>query len=475
MTKNQISRPAPQRRSPAPAAPASIPGDQRSHSVALSRQLHSVARALHDIRAGRSGTAVLETVPPLLRPGVQALLFQVLRTLGRAEALRRQLAPRTPPPAVDALLCVALALLCGDADDLPYEPFTLVNQAVEAAKTDSATRAQAAFLNACLRRFLRERDALLQATQQDPQAQWNHPRWWVERLRKDHPTQWQQILRANNAQAPMVLRINQQKTTLDQYQSALAAINIEASPVGAVGLVLQRAVPVQQLPGFAEGWVSVQDAAAQMAAPLLLSGLDLAQPLRVLDACAAPGGKTAHLLEYAGPAAALQVTALDIDPARCERIHETLQRLGLRAQVLAADAGRPQDWWQQDCGGQLFDAILLDAPCTASGIVRRHPDVRWLRRESDIAQLAHIQARLLETLWPLLQPGGRLLYCTCSVFRAEGDGQVQAFLAHHSNARLLPSPGHLLPGMGDKGRPVPDNLHGEHDGFFYALLQKAPA
>lgn len=455
-------------------AAATTPGSAGVHSVALSQQLHQTAGALQDIRSGRSGSAVLEAVPAPLRPGVQALLFQVLRALGWAEAVRRQLAPRTPRPPVDALLCTALALL-SDAEHLPYEPFTLVNQTVEAAKQDSATRAQAPFINACLRRFLRERDALQQAVAQDMQALWNHPRWWVQRLQKDHPQHWQQILQANNTQAPMVLRVNKQKSTLAQYQQALAAINSEAFPVGESGLVLRRALPVQALPGFADGVVSVQDAAAQLAAPLLLSGLDSSQPLRVLDACAAPGGKTAHLLEWAGPAAALQVTALDIDPVRCERIQETLQRLGLHAQVLAADAGRPQDWWQQQCAGQRFDAILLDAPCTASGIVRRHPDVRWLRRESDIAQLAQIQARLLTTLWPLLRPGGRLLYCTCSVFRAEGDLQVKAFLAHHTDARLLPSPGHLLPGIGSKGGTVPDNLSGEHDGFFYALLQKTLA
>ena len=218
----------------------------------------------------------------------------------------------------------------------------------------------------------------------------------------------------------------------------------------------------------------MQDTAAQLAAPLLLAGLDLQQPLRVLDACAAPGGKTAHLLEYAGAGSPLQVTALDIDAARCERIRGTLARIGLEggAQVLAADAARPQDWWQQHCGGVPFDAILLDAPCTASGIVRRHPDVRWLRRESDIAQLAQTQARLLKALWPLLRSGGRLLYCTCSVFRAEGDLQVQAFLASHADARLLPSPGHLLPGIASNGESVPDNGSGEHDGFFYALLHK---
>jgi 16S rRNA (cytosine967-C5)-methyltransferase len=232
-------------------------------------------------------------------------------------------------------------------------------------------------------------------------------------------------------------------------------------------------VPVPALPGFAQGWVSVQDAAAQMAAPLLLQDLDLTQPLHVLDACAAPGGKTAHLLELAGRGSPLQVTALEIDPARSARIGDTLERLGLNAKVLVADAARPQDWWQQHCGGALFDAILLDAPCTASGIVRRHPDVRWLRRETDISQLAALQARLLAALWPLVRPGGRLLYCTCSVFRAEGDVQVQTFLAHNTDAQLLPSPGHLIPGKADKGEAVPDNLTGDHDGFFYALLQKS--
>ena len=455
------------------------------HSVALASQLQQVAGALQAILAGRSGSAVLEDVPTALRPGVQALLFQVLRQLGWAQAIRRQLAPRTPRPPVDALLCSALALLA-DAEHLPYEPFTLVNQTIEAAKHSSAVRAQAPFINACLRRFLRERDALQQAVAQDVSAQWNHPRWWVQRLQKDHPQHWQQILQANNSQAPMVLRINKQKSTLAQYQQALAAINIEALSVGESGLVLRRAVPVQALPGFAQGVVSVQDAAAQLAAPLLLSGLEMGQgpgpgqPLRVLDACAAPGGKTAHLLEWAGPQAALHVTALDIDPARCARINDTLQRLGLQSpaqvQVLAADAGRPQDWWPQHCASQLFDAILLDAPCTASGIVRRHPDVRWLRRETDIAQLAQIQARLLATLWPLLRPGGRLLYCTCSVFLAEGEQQIKAFLARHSDAVLLPSAGHLWPGQATnagKADSVSDNLRGEHDGFFYALLHKS--
>jgi len=454
----------PSSREPAPTAGGAAP--------ALSQQLAEVAQALQAILAGQSGTQALAAVPQRLRPGVQALLFQVLRQLGRAQALRAELAPRTPPPRVNALLCTALAL-AWDESQAPYPPFTLVNQAVEAAKRGPAQR-QAAFINACLRRFLRERDALVARTDAQPQALWNHPQWWIARLQQDHPADWQQILAANNRHAPMTLRVNTLQATVAQYQQLLSSQQMDARPVGESGLELAQPQPVQALPGFAQGQVSVQDAAAQMAAPLLLQGLDLTQPLRVLDACAAPGGKTAHLLEYAGVGAPLQVTALEIDAERSERIHETLARVGVQAKVVVADASRPDQWWQQASGGAQFDAILLDAPCTASGIVRRHPDVRWLRRDSDIAQLAAIQSRLLDTLWPLLRAGGRMLYCTCSVFKAEGDLQVKAFLARNTQARLLPSPGHLIPGNAAQTAAVPDNEPGDHDGFFYALLEKAP-
>ena len=445
---------------------------QSAAPIPLWQQLAAVAQALQMILSGQSGTAALAAVPVRLRPGVQALLFQVLRQLGRAQALRKQLAPKAPPAKVDALLCTALAL-AWDTDQAPYEPFTLVNQTVEAAKRGSLLR-QAGFLNACLRRFLRERDALVAATDNDSLARWSHPRWWLERLKKDHPQDWQRILAANNAQAPMSLRVNKQKTTPEQYQKALAAIDIESTLFGQHGVQLVRAQPVHVLPGFSEGVVSVQDGAAQMAAPLLLQGLDLSLPLQVLDACAAPGGKTAHLLEFAGATSPIQVTALEVDAQRSERIHDTLQRTGLQdhAKVIVADAGQPAQWWQQANGGQQFDAILLDAPCTASGIVRRHPDVRWLRRESDVDQLAAIQAQILDALWPLLKTGGRMLYCTCSVFKAEGDEQVQAFLARNTQAQLLPSPGHLIPGITAQTDVLPDNGAGDHDGFFYALLQK---
>jgi len=434
-------------------------------AIPLWRLLQATAACVMAVRGGRSGTFALEQVDGPLRPGVQALAFQVWRSLARAENLRRQLAPRPPPAPADALLCVVLAL-GWRVQDAPYEVFTLVNQAVEAAKRNPATRAQAGFINGCLRRFLRERDAMVAQSDRDPVAVWNHPQWWIRRLKQDHPQHWQEILRADLQHAPMTLRVNTRRTTQADYLALLATHGIEAFAVGAVGVCLRRALPVQRVPGFDAGLVSVQDAAAQLAAPLLL-GLQhhaTAPPPHVLDACAAPGGKTAHLLEHAD----CQVTALDIDVQRCGRIRQTLDRLGLQANVVAADAVRPRDWWQ----GQPFDAILLDAPCTASGIVRRHPDVPWLRREADIARLAATQAALLASLWPLLREGGRMLFCTCSVFRDEGDNQIQTFVGHNTDAVLLPSPGHLLPHLSVNDTGVPDNHVGEHDGFFYALLEK---
>ena len=445
--------------------PFSVPSTP-SAQIPLWRQLQGAASLLMAVRDGQSMTAALLDVDSALRPGVQALGFHALRWLGRAEALRQQLAKRPPPPEADALLCVALALAWNEKE-APYSSFVLVDQAVEAAKRSEATTHQASFINGCLRRFLRERDELVAKTDANPQAVWNHPQWWIDRVRKDHPEQWQTILRANNAKAPLVLRINLQKTTLDQYIRALTAINIEASPVGQQGVILANAVSVPSLPGYAQGHFSVQDAAAQLAAPLLLNALPTGSPLNILDACAAPGGKTAHLLELGDN----RVTALDIDARRCERVAQNLERLGLQAQIVVGDAAQPKAWWD----GQLFDGILLDAPCTASGIVRRHPDVRWLRRPTDIAQLASIQAQLLQTLWQLLKPGGAMVYCTCSVFRAEGDSQIQTFLAHHTDARLMPSPGHLLPQISVPGAVIPDNLMREHDGFYYALLQKHSA
>jgi len=434
------------------------------HGPALWQQLQSCALVIERVLKGASATQVLEDVQPDLRPGVQSLSYVVMRHLGIAQALRQLLAPKAPKPAADALLLTALALLVDERDR--YDPHTLVNQTVEAAKKQRSTQALASFINGCLRRFLREQSTLMHEALQTPQARFNHPAWWIARLQKEQ-ADWETILQANNQQAPMVLRVNRRHIRRDDYLAQLALAGIEAWPQGEFGVMLFKPRPVQDIPGFAQGVVSVQDTAAQIAAPLLLRELHLGPDARVLDACAAPGGKTAHLLELCDA----QVTALEIDAQRAEKITHTLNRLNLQAQVVTADAAQPETWWD----GQLFDAMLVDAPCTASGIVKRHPDVRWLRRESDIAQLAAQQARLLQALWPLLKPGGRLLYCTCSVFKAEGQAQIDAFLTHNTQARLLPSPGHLMPVLGASAPKLTDNPQDVHDGFYYALLEKVLA
>jgi 16S rRNA (cytosine967-C5)-methyltransferase len=438
--------------------------------IPLWRQLQSTANVLLAVRSGESGTSALKQVEASLRPGVQALSFHVWRWLGTAEIIKSYLAKRAPPAQADALLCVALTILCGESTGLHYDAFTLVDQAVEAAKRHPNTNASSSFINACLRRFLREKDALTQKALMHPVGQWNHPQWWIKRLKIDHPNAWQEILQSNNAHAPLSLRVNTKKTSVAGYLIACNAIdnivNNEVQQVGKFGVSFRQALPVNEIFGFADGTVSVQDAAAQLAAPLLLNGMNLSTKSRILDACAAPGGKTAHLLE---------MVALDIDAARCDLVHQNLNRVGLSAKVIVADAAKPYTWFD-DQKDALFDAILLDAPCTASGIVRRHPDIRWLRRETDIAQLAEIQRHLLDTLWKLVKPGGRLLYCTCSVFKAEGQDQAVLFTSNNKNAKLLGSPGHLTPKNSAKNGVVAHNEQSNeltnHDGFFYALFEK---
>ncbi|MEW5887170.1 MAG: 16S rRNA (cytosine(967)-C(5))-methyltransferase RsmB [Pseudomonadota bacterium] len=473
---------------------------------ALAVQLAAAARLLAAVAAGQSLSTALPALPPSLRPGVQALVYDALRHWGLSMALRRLLCHQAPPPLAAALLELTLGLLDAAAEaaqasalaaaqaDAPaaasavnpalprpaaaaprplYPTHTLVDQAVAALRPLRLPVALKGLINACLRRFVRERAALRAQALRDPVARWNHPLWWLELLQRDHPQHWEQIVAANQRAAPMVLRVNRRRCSRADYLQHLMQAGQAATPWGADGVRLAQPLPVEQLPGWAQGWVSVQDGAAQLAAPLLLAAPT--PPLRILDACAAPGGKSAHLLE----AAAVELWALDLEPQRCARIAHNLQRLGLQAQVRCGDAADPGPWWD----GQPFDAILLDAPCSASGIVRRHPDVLWLRRPSDIAQLAAQQRRLLEALWPLLRPGGHLLYATCSVFVAEGEGVVQAFVQHRSEAQRLPAPGQLLPGCGASATTGPDataqpsgsigdNLARETDGFFYALLRK---
>ncbi|MEK8030465.1 16S rRNA (cytosine(967)-C(5))-methyltransferase RsmB [Ideonella sp. DXS29W] len=437
-------------------------------SPPLSRLLELAADAVQAVLAGRSLTEVLAACPSAARPGTQALAFAVLRRWGSASAARQQLAPRTPPPAVEALLTTALALLW-PSEAPPYPDHTLVDQAVTAARRK--VPAAAGFINAVLRRFIRERAAVVEQAGHSVLGAWNHPAWWVERLRHDWPTHWQALLAQAQHHPPMVLRVNTRRLGVAEYHQRLADAGIVARPAAGPGheqaLILNQACPVDRLPGFAQGDVSVQDLSAQRAASLLI-GSGLPPGARVLDACAAPGGKTAHLLELAPE---LNLVALDADPARLARVDDTLRRLGLSGPTVrtrAADARHVASWWD----GEPFDAILLDAPCTASGIVRRHPDIRWLRRPDDVRALAAIQAELLQALWPLLKPGGRLLYATCSIFAAEGAEQIDAFLQRlrpEAAHQAADSPGHLLP-LADNASTDPEAPLA--DGFFYALLHK---
>lgn len=436
-------------------------------SPPLATLLLQCAAAVQAVRSGTSLNEALLRCPPPARAGAQALSFRALRGLGGALAVRTRLAPRSPPAAADALLLSAIALLW-PTETPPYAEHTVVDQAVAAAR--ALAPRSAGFINAVLRRFLRERGALCAAVLADPVARFNHPAWWIERLRQDWPDQTDAILRAGNQHPPMVLRVNARRSTTDEYVERLAAAGIFGRPgPGPQAVTLALPCPVTRLPGFADGDVSVQDAAAQLAAPLLI-GVGLPPQARVLDACAAPGGKTAHLLELAE----LDVTALDHDAARLVRVRDTLQRLGLRARVLHADAAAPASWWD----GTPFDAILLDAPCSASGIVRRHPDIRWLRRATDIDALAATQTRLLDALWPLLGPGGRLLYCTCSVFKTEGPLRIDAFLQRNADAARISDPelpGALLPLPDNDTPPAAPAQRSPGDGFYYALIEKPPA
>ena len=319
-------------------------------------------------------------------------------------------------------------------------------------------------VNAVLRGFLRRRPELEAAARDDPEAATRHPRWLLRRLQAAWPQDWPALVAANNAAPPMVLRVNLARTTREAYLERLAQAGLDAapSPHAPAAVRLARPRPVEDLPGFADGLVSVQDAAAQLAAPLLAP-----EPgQRVLDACAAPGGKTAHLLEYCPQA---RVTALDISPVRLARVEENLARLGLAAELVAGDATRPRDWWD----GTPFERILLDAPCSATGVIRRHPDIRLLRRETDLPALAAAQAAMLDALWPLLAPGGILLYATCSVLPEENARQLAAFTARRPDARVL-APAETWGRAAGPGRQI---LTGEDDmdGFFYARLGKRPA
>jgi 16S rRNA (cytosine967-C5)-methyltransferase len=435
--------------------------------TSLARLLLEATEVLRTVQRGRSLDAALAHTPPALRAGTQDLAYRALRAWGGALDWRARLARRAPPEPLATLLGVALALLEPAVDDAPaYPDHVLVDQGVRAARSLGGAGA-GGFANAVLRERIRRRGS--QPVQADPSrlARLNLPDWWWARLVHD----WGEPMATRIAQAgarrpPLVLRVNRRRAAVAAVVQAFSEVGIEAVALDDLAIHVPQPRPVAQLPGFDAGWWSVQDTAAQQAARRLLGGAGGPRPLpagaRVLDACAAPGGKTAHLLECQE----LDLLALDRDAERLARIGPGLARLGLSAELRCADAAEPAAWWD----GRPFDAILLDAPCSASGVVRRHPDVPWLRRASDLPALAQQQDRLLEALWPTLATGGRMLYATCSVFRDEGSKRIDSFLQRRADARPVPGvrpPEHLL--------PVPDNDFGSKpagDGFFYALIEK---
>ena len=392
---------------------------------------------------------------------VQELAYGVLRHWGRLDALVRTLATK---PLSDAALFALVAVAIYQIDHTRAPAFAVVDHAVDAAGA-MARPAAKALVNALLRRYLRERDALNAAIASDPVARFSYPAWWIDRIVAEYPDDWEAVLAAGNERPPLALRVNRRRASSDSLIAAFAAAGIPAEGTGEQGLIVDPPRPVPQLPGYADGAFSVQDLGAQLAASLL----DVRDGMRVLDACAAPGGKTTHILERAN----VEMLALDDDESRLPRVRENLARLrldGPRVRVLAGDASAVSTWWD----GRPFDRILVDVPCSASGVVRRHPDGKWLRRESDLAGFAHRQARLLKSLWPCLAPGGQLLYATCSLFREENGMQVDTFLGQHADAlrETITFPANAMHRDGQLLPSLPGASHNQ-DGFFYALLRKA--
>jgi len=345
-------------------------------------------------------------------------------------------------------------------DQLAMPERVAVHETVQATRSLDKDWASG-LVNGVLRNYQRRAGVLEAAICENPQACHAHPGWLIDCLQSDWPDHWREILAANNARPPFSLRVNRQRVTRDEYLGILAEQSLQATRLAVPeGVQLDRPLPVEALPGFSEGVVSVQDGGAQLAAGLLAP-----EPgQRVLDACAAPGGKTAHILESGIELAAL--AAVDIDASRLQRVAENLSRLGLHAELVQADAAMPSTWWD----GVHYDRILLDAPCTATGVIRRHPDIKLLRKQDDVAALVSRQQALLESLWPLLTPGGMLLYCTCSVLVAENSDQVERFLTLQTDAEEIPvnaSWGHAC----KHGRQL---LPGENemDGFYFACLRK---
>lgn len=390
---------------------------------------------------------------------VQELCYGTLRWYFRLDAVLRALLSK-PLKSRDADVRCLLLIGLYQIDQLALPQRVAVHETVQSVRALDKDWA-AGLLNAVLRNFQRRGDSLLQAACADDAALHAHPAWLIERLRSDWPHDWAMILAANNTRPPFTLRVNRQRLTRNEYLDVLSREGLPAAAVAhaAQAVRLERPVPVSVLPGFMRGDVSVQDAAAQLAADLL----ELAPGQLVLDACAAPGGKTSHILETEP---GVSLVAMDIDAGRLQRIESNLARLSLQAELIAGDAGQPNEWWD----GRRFDRILLDVPCSGSGVIRRHPDIKVLRRADDIDTLVDRQVAILDAIWPLLAPGGMLLYCTCSVLKAENSAQLVNFLARHVDARevtITAAWGHGCT-HGRQIFPGEDQM----DGFYYACVRK---
>ncbi|MGI9234241.1 MAG: 16S rRNA (cytosine(967)-C(5))-methyltransferase RsmB [Woeseiaceae bacterium] len=394
---------------------------------------------------------------------LRMLCYGTLRNFWQLKYWIKQLVGR-PLKKKDSVVNALLAVGLYQINDMRIPDHAAVSQTVEAARLLQRPKL-AGLVNACLRRFQRENIAMTPCDEEE--GRWNHPQWLIDASRSDWPEDWQSILRANNARAPMWLRANASINSASEYQETLAMGGIAADSLDGVpdALRLDEPCAVDALPGFADGAASVQDAAAQIAARWLLNGKQGA----ILDACAAPGGKTGHLLEVGGDD--ITLIAVESDSNRIESIRQNLERLGRAATIVAADASKPSDWWN----GRPFDGILLDAPCSATGVIRRHPDIKLLRRASDIGALSGLQSALLEALWTTLTPGGRLLYATCSTLAAENDEVVGSFLMRHDDAAedvVLPN-NNIRDLMRRKacGYQILPGTAGL-DGFYYACLEK---
>lgn len=406
---------------------------------------HSLSNAL---------PAAQQTIKPRDHALLQEICYGALRYLPRLESIANELMDK-PLKGKQRVFHHLILVGIYQLSFMRIPAHAAVGETVEGTKTLKGPRLRG-LINAVLRNYQRNQEELDAMAVSHNAGKYGHPGWLLKLLQESYPQQWQEIVEANNSKAPMWLRVNHQHHSRDEYLELLKNENIDNTIHSEAEDAVKLAAPcdVAKLPGFEKGWVSVQDAAAQLS----INYLTPQDGELILDCCAAPGGKTAHILERTQGS---EVVAIDCDDTRLKRVHDNLQRLNLKAKVICGDARNPQDWWQ----GEQFDRILLDAPCSATGVIRRHPDIKWLRRADDIAALAELQREILDAMWQQLKPGGTLVYATCSITPQENKEQVKAFLARTSDAKLQGS---------DVDNPGRQILPGEEDmdGFYYAILTK---